>query len=56
MTRRWRALLLMIKAKVEAVESGVVTFEDEWLAHFVLPSVILGPASHRGPESGVFMS
>lgn len=35
--RRWRALLLVIKAKLEAVESGIVTFEEDWLAHFVLP-------------------
>lgn len=33
---RWRALLLIIKAKLEAVESGIVTFEDEFLAHVVL--------------------
>jgi hypothetical protein len=35
--RRWRALALVIKAKLEAVETGIVTFEDEWLAHFVMP-------------------
>lgn len=35
--RRWRALTLVIKAKLEAVSSGIVTFEEEWLAHFVLP-------------------
>lgn len=34
---RWRALLLMVKAKLEAVETGIVSFEDEFLAHFVLP-------------------
>jgi hypothetical protein len=32
---RWRALVLIVKAKLEAVESGVVTFESEFLAHFV---------------------
>lgn len=36
--QRWRALLLLVKAKLEAVESGIVTFEDEFLAHTVLPS------------------
>ncbi len=36
--RRWRALALVIKAKLEAVESGVSTFEDEFLAHIILPS------------------
>lgn len=33
-----RALLLVIKAKLEAVESGIVLFEDEFLANIVLPS------------------
>lgn len=35
--RRWRALLLVIKAKLEAVQSGIVTFEEEFLAHVVMP-------------------
>ena len=35
--QRWRALNLVIKAKLEAVESGITTFEDEFLAHIVLP-------------------
>jgi hypothetical protein len=35
--RRWRALALCIKAKLEAVESGIATFEQEFLAHFLLP-------------------
>lgn len=33
----WRALLLAIKAKLEAVEVGITSFEDEFLAHIVLP-------------------
>lgn len=36
--QRWRALLLVIKAKLEAVESGITTFEQEFLAHMVLPN------------------
>jgi hypothetical protein len=32
----WRALLLIIRAKLEAVEAGIVTFETEFLPHFVL--------------------
>lgn len=36
--QRWRALVLVIKAKLEAVESGITTFEDEFLAWTVLPS------------------
>lgn len=35
--RRWRALLLAIKAKFEVVETGISTFEAEFLAHTVLP-------------------
>ncbi|HWP59474.1 MAG TPA: hypothetical protein VNL14_16400 [Candidatus Acidoferrales bacterium] len=35
--RRWRALALVIKAKLEAVESGITTFEHEFMAHFVMP-------------------
>lgn len=34
---RWRALLLCIKAKLEAVESKIETFEEAFLAHVVLP-------------------
>ena len=34
---RWRALALCIKAKLEAVDSGISTFEAEFLAHTVLP-------------------
>ena len=33
----WRALLLIIKAKLEAVESGITTLESEFLANVVLP-------------------
>jgi hypothetical protein len=33
--QRWRALALCIKAKLEAVESGITTFEHEFLAHFI---------------------
>lgn len=36
--RRWRALALAIKAKLEVVESGIATFEEEFLAHIVLPT------------------
>ncbi|WP_129138831.1 hypothetical protein [Modicisalibacter coralii] len=35
--QRWRALALVIKAKLEAVESGITVFEEEFLAHIVLP-------------------
>ena len=35
--QRWRALALVIKAKLEAVEAGIVSFEEEFLAHIVVP-------------------
>lgn len=36
--QRWRALSLVIKAKLEAVASGIVSFDVEFLAHLVLPN------------------
>ena len=55
--QRWRALALMIKAKLEAVESGIVTLEDEFLAHLVLPNgqtvgERIGPEYIKAIESG----
>lgn len=32
-----RSLCLCVKAKLEAVESGISSFESEFLAHFVVP-------------------
>lgn len=34
----WRALALVIKAKLEAVEAGITEFENEFLANIVLPN------------------
>lgn len=34
---RWRALLLIVKAKLEAIAAGVVSFDEEWLPYLVLP-------------------
>lgn len=34
----WRALNLVVKAKLEAVAAGIVSFEAEFLAHVVLPN------------------
>lgn len=36
--RRWRALLLVVRAKIEAVESGISIFEEEFLAFIVMPN------------------
>jgi len=44
--QRWRALALVIKAKLEAVESQITTVEEEFLAHILLPS---------GETAGAFM-
>ena len=35
---RWRALLLSIKAKLEAVESGIETFDEAFMSHIVMPN------------------
>lgn len=35
--QRWRALALVIKAKLEAVESGISVFDEEFLANIMLP-------------------
>ena len=35
--QKWRALALVIKAKLEAVEANITTFDDEFLACIVLP-------------------
>jgi len=44
--QRWRALALVVKAKLEAVESGITTFEEEFMAHILLPN---------GETAGQFM-
>jgi len=36
--QKWRALALAIKAKLECVESGITTLEEEFLAHIMLPN------------------
>ncbi len=35
--QRWRALKLVIQAKLEAVECGISEFEDEFMPYIVLP-------------------
>ena len=44
--QRWRALKLVVQAKLEAVECGISCFDDEFLANIVLPS---------GETAGEFM-
>lgn len=55
--QKWRALLFVIKAKLEAVESGISTFEEEFLPYTVLPSgetvnQWLGPQLDEAYRSG----
>lgn len=35
---KWRALALVIKAKLEAVAAGISSLEDEFLANLILPN------------------
>ena len=34
----WRQLSLLIRAKLDAVDAGIVTFDEEFLAYVVMPS------------------
>lgn len=36
--QRWRALALTIKAKLEAVEVGIATIDEEFLGYMILPN------------------
>lgn len=35
--RCWRALLLVVKAKLEAIDTGISSFDSEFMANIVLP-------------------
>jgi len=35
--QRWRALFLVVRAKLEAVEAGIAVFEEEFMAFIVVP-------------------
>jgi hypothetical protein len=35
---KWRALLLVIKGKLESVEAGIATFEEEFMPYIVMPN------------------
>lgn len=36
--QKWRALLLVVKAKLESVDNGIETFEEAFLANIVMPN------------------
>ena len=48
--QRWRALALMVKAKLEGVEAGIVTFESEFLAHTIMPGTGMTVGEYVEPE------
>lgn len=55
--QRWRALALVVKAKLEAVESGITTFDEEFMAHLLLPDgqtvgQFMGPQIEHAYEHG----
>ncbi len=55
--RRWRALLLVIKAKLESVASGIATLEEEFMPWVVLPDgrtvgELMHPEIARAYETG----
>lgn len=55
--QRWRALAAVIKAKLIAIEEGISTFEEEFLAHILLPNQrtvaeIVLPELDRAYKSG----
>lgn len=55
--RRWRALLLVVKAKLELVAAGDSDFDDEFLTHVMLPDGSLvrdwmGPQVARAYDTG----
>jgi hypothetical protein len=47
--QKWRALALLVKAKLEAVESNIGTFESEFLSHIVLPDGMTVYEKVKGP-------
>ena len=58
--RRWRAVLLIVKAKLEAIESKIGTVESEFLSCIVVPGgktfgEYIGPQLQAAYEKGVNM-
>lgn len=51
--QRWRALVLLLKAKLESIELGLTTFDDEFLAALVLKDgSTMGESIARSIEDG----
>lgn len=56
--QRWRALALVIKAKLESIESGIESFDEAFMPHILLPDHTtagdwLRPQIERAYETGV---
>jgi hypothetical protein len=51
--RRWRCLLLALKAKLEVVESGIATFDEEFLAHIVTADNLTVYEAIKLQDSGI---
>ncbi len=57
MRSKWRALVLVLKGKLESVESGIATFEEEFMPFIVMPNdqtlgAILVPMIEQSYASG----
>jgi len=57
MKQRWRVLALMVKAKLEAVESGITTIEEQFFGSLLLPNgktvaEHVGPMVERAYQTG----
>lgn len=48
--QRWRALLLIVKAKLEAIRAGVSTIENEFLAWTLIPDGSRTVGEWLGPQ------
>lgn len=55
--QKWRVLFLVLKAKLESIANGVATFQDEFMAHVMLPdgstvAEFMGPQLDRAYADG----
>lgn len=48
--QKWRALALVVKAKLEAIDAGISVFEQEFLANIVLPN---GQTVYENTSAGI---
>lgn len=51
--QKWRVLTLMVKAKLEAVAANIVTFEEEFLPHILMPD---GKTVYEHTRAGVALA